>query len=112
MKRVSTYNLRNSYSSIKLIGFVFLISFFLLKPVIQSITNVSNDNLELCENNEENNTEEIELSDDFIDEFHEVKKLSFINQKKGLCKNSLIFYPEIHLSNFIIEVLSPPPEII
>lgn len=111
MKRASTYTLRNSYSSIKLIGFILLISFFLLKPVIQTILHFSNEEIELCENNEEENTEETEIEDDLIKELNNISKLSLDYLEKNFRENPFTFHTNKHLSNFIIEVTSPPPEI-
>lgn len=113
MEKFSTYKLRNGYSSIKLVGFIILMSFFLVRPIIQTILHFSNEDFELCENSEEENTEEeVELDDDFIEDFNAVNKLKIDYLGKHVNESTSTYHTKEHLSNFIIEVTSPPPELV
>jgi len=110
MNDISIYNLRNSYSVAKLLGFVLLISFIVFKPIMISILESTNEDMELCENSEEENTEEeVEFEDDFLEELSYNKYIHVENYAHQTnCLYS--FYKASHFSNFIIEINSPPPE--
>ncbi len=107
MKSSNQHKKSYSFSILKGVVYLLLISIIFLKPVAQIIIHSSNEEIELSESG---NGEEIEFLDILMDEDNESMYSSFTLFVLFSKEKQLYFYPESSRFSLILEITTPPPE--
>lgn len=96
---------------VKSVVVLFLLIFFIAKPLIIRGLEDSENSLELCEENEKNSEEnesetEIDIFDDFLFETFLLQNLCLITNKRFDC------FISQYVNRFIPIIITPPPELV
>lgn len=109
MKKVIHQNNYNISAILKGIASIFLVVTLFLKPVIQTVVYSSSDDIELSETG---NEEEVEITDVLFDKNIESIQTSFTPLASYSREEVYHFYSESIRFNFILEIITPPPELV